>query len=107
MKLNETRNLQRELLIQLRSDLIGSKHTLPFTIYSDTTIEDLLKAQPKTIEELVQVKGFPADGKRVRGFGESIIQIFKNPEVINRVLVTVTDDSEIAIKTELKNMDMF
>ena len=49
---------QRELLVALRAKLIGTKHTLPFTIYSDETIEDLLKAQPATLEELTKVKGF-------------------------------------------------
>ncbi len=107
MGYNETRSLQRELLIQLRASLVGKQHTLPFTIYNDVTIEDLLNVQPKTIEELTNIKGFPVNGKRVKGFGESIIQIFKNPEAINQILVRVTNDSELVIEPELKNMSMF
>lgn len=107
MEHNETRCLQRELLTQLRASLVGKQHTLPFTIYNDATIEDLLNAQPKTIADLTNVKGFPANGKRVKGFGESIIQIFKNPEAISQILVTVTDDSELVVESELKNLNVF
>lgn len=68
---------ERKQLEELRSNLVGALHTQPFTIYSDETIEDLLKARPTTIEELTKVKGFPADGKRVKCFGKAIIAIFK------------------------------
>ncbi len=68
---------QRQLLEELRSQLVGDLHTQPFTIYTDETIEDLLKAQPTSLEELSKVKGFPRDGKRIKQFGASIVAIFK------------------------------
>lgn len=69
---------QREQLLQLRSELVGILHTHPGSVYTDRTIEDLLEAQPKSIEELTKVKGFPAGGKRVRAFGTLVVEIF-NP----------------------------
>lgn len=76
---------QRRLLMGLRSSLVGKEHTLPFTIYNDETIELLLQAQPQSLEELSQVKGFPKDGKRVKGFGESIVKIFTDTNNIAEV----------------------
>lgn len=67
---------QRQALINLRAQLVGTMHVQPFTIYQDTTIEALLAAKPKTLEELAKVKGFPAKGKRMQGFGEAVVAIF-------------------------------
>lgn len=92
---------QRELLVALRAKLIGTKHTLPFTIYSDETIEDLLKAQPATLEELTKVKGFPANGKRVAGFGECIVKIFTSTDEVSNITVETSGDG-VNVKTELK-----
>lgn len=97
---------QRELLVALRAKLIGAKHTLPFTIYSDETIEDLLKAQPVTLEELTKVKGFPANGKRVAGFGECIIKIFTSTDEVSNITVETSGDS-VNVKTELKKLSLF
>lgn len=97
---------QRELLVALRAKLIGIKHTLPFTIYSDETIEDLLKAQPVTLEELTKVKGFPANGKRVAGFGECIIKIFTSTDEVSNITVETSGDS-VNVKTELKKLSLF
>lgn len=99
---------QRELLISLRSALVGSGHTLPFTIYTDETIEDLLTAQPKTIEQLSAVKGFPKDGKRVKGFGEHIIRIFTEPERIASVTISTNPGANgLEVKTNLRSLDVF
>ena len=97
---------QRQLLIDLRSQLIGSKHTLPFTIYSDDTIEDLLEAQPMTLEQLAKVKGFPANGKRLNGFGESVVAIFTNTDSIAEINVS-TDAGALKITTKLENLSVF
>lgn len=97
---------QRQLLIDLRSKLIGSKHTLPFTIYSDETIKDLLKAQPKTLEQLSQVKGFPKDGKRLKGFGESVVQIFTNTESIKEIDIS-TGNNGLCVSIKLENLNVF
>lgn len=71
-----TTSEQRQALVNLRAQLVGSMHVQPFTIYQDATIEALLKAKPKTLEALSKVKGFPAKGKRVQGFGEAVVAIF-------------------------------
>lgn len=100
------RSLQKTLLLNLRSKLVGSNHTLPFTVYTDQNIEDLLDAQPTTMEELYAVKGFPKEGKRVKSYGESILQIFKEPEKIKSISVDVSTDG-VQVKTEIKNMKLF
>lgn len=84
---------ERELLIELRSVLIGKLNTLPFTVYDDATLERLLLARPKTIEDLTKVKGFPAKGKRVKGFGELIIKIFNDTDSIEKIEVEGTGEN--------------
>lgn len=74
-----SKNEQREQLIELRHQLIGVLHTQPHTIYNNETIEKLLEVQPKSLDELATVKGFPRDGKRIKCFGKAVIAIF-NPE---------------------------
>ena len=100
------REKQRELLIKLRSALIGEKNTLPYCIYSDATIEHLLDAQPKTIEELVKVKGFPEGGKRVTGFGEAIISIFNGKDV-EKFELGKDNKGEVCINTKIKPIKVF
>ena len=38
----DTIEQQRALLLSLRSKLVGQRHTLPYTIYKDEEIENLL-----------------------------------------------------------------
>lgn len=95
---------QRRLLINLRSELVGKKHTLPYTIYTDKTIEELLKAKPKTLEELSKVKGFPKEGKRIKGFGEAIIAIFTK-KVKN--FTFKVENGEPVVETTLEKMKLF
>lgn len=95
---------QRQLLIKLRSELVGKKHTLPYTIYTDNTIEELLKAQPKTLEQLSKVKGFPKEGKRLKGFGEAIVSIFtKNVKSFSFKV----ENGNPVVETTLKQMKLF
>lgn len=100
------RRKQKELLLQLRSQLVGEMHVQPFTIYNDDTIELLLDAQPKTIGELSKVKGFPAEGKRVRGFGEAVIAIFKDANKIEKIAIT-GGSKDISVGVSLKPMEIF
>lgn len=94
----------RDLLLNLRSKLVGAMHVQPFTIYTDNTVEDLIKAKPKTIEDLEKVKGFPPKGKRVSGFGESVIAIFNG----NVKDTTVTSENgKISVGVELKKIEAF
>jgi len=96
---------QRELLKQLRSEMTGSKHTLPFTVFRDEEIEALLKTQPKTIEALTKVKGFPKDGKRVKGYGQAIVDIF-NGKSIDRFSIGGTGEN-VKVTTLLKKSAVF
>lgn len=74
---------QRELLLKLRSVLVGEMHVQPYIIYPDETIDLLLEAQPKTLDDLSKVKGFPETGKRFKGFGEQVIAIFNDANAID------------------------
>lgn len=95
---------EKELLINLRSKLVGEKHTLPYTIYTDDTIEELLKVRPKSIEELSKVKGFPAKGKRVKGFGEAVVAIFTSEIKDFKLEIK---DGKPEVTTVLKKMKVF
>ena len=97
---------QRELLQQLRSSLVGAKHTLPFTIYNNNTIEALLKAQPESIAELEAVKGFPKNGKRVKGFGEAIVRIFTETDKLDGFDLYVNKEG-LEVKTKVKKSNVF
>ena len=100
-----TRNEERKALIELRETLIGKLHTLPYTIYNDDTIEDLLDARPQTIEALTKVKGFPEKGKRVKGFGEAVVAIFTDGDNIKKFEVKENNGS-LELVT-LKKMSCF
>jgi len=98
---------QRQLLLELRSELTGKMHTLPFTIYNDEAIEELLRAQPKSVGELAGIKGFPKNGKRVKGFGEAVATIFRDTDRIDRVEVSGTDVSDFKVNVATKEMRCF
>lgn len=100
------REKQRQLLIELRSALISEKNTLPYCIFRDETIDDLIKAQPKTMDELVKVKGFPKDGKRVKGFGEAILEIFNNANKIDHFELKGSAGN-FEVGTEMKRINAF
>lgn len=96
----EIRAKQVDLLVQLRRKLTGKMHVQPFTIYNNEVIKDLVKAQPHTLEELSKVKGFPKEGKRIRGFGASVLDIFNRIDEIKEVVVE-GDGDELSVKTEI------
>lgn len=79
---------QKKMLLELRSKLVGKLHVHPFTVYRDDTIELLLEQQPKSIDELTKIKGFPKDGKRVKGFGLAIVAIFNNTKEEGKEVIT-------------------
>lgn len=76
------RERQRELLIKLRGVLVGELHVQPYIVYPDETIELLLDMQPKTLDDLANIKGFPEKGKRFKGFGKQVIAIFNETDTI-------------------------
>lgn len=97
---------QRKMLLDLRSQLVGKLHTQPFTVYQDSVIEELLKAQPKTLKDLSKVKGFPEGGKRLEGFGEAVIAIFNATDKVDKFEV-ITKGGAPALVTKLKSLDAF
>lgn len=88
---------QRQLLLDLRSQMVSALHTYPYTIYKDSDIENLLKAQPKSIAELGAVKGFPKQGKRVKGFGESIVKIFTDTDNCETTKIKTNTNGDVEI----------
>ncbi len=101
------REKQRKLLIDLRSSLIAEQKTLPYCIYPDATIEALLDAQPKTMGELVKVKGFPEDGKRVKGFGEAILAVFNDTDRVEGFNLKKGNGEEFEVGTTLRRLTAF
>lgn len=77
------RTKQKELLLKLRSMLVGKMHVQPYIVYDDETIERLLDLQPKTLNDLKQIKGFPEKGKRFKGFGVQVVAIFNDTNSIS------------------------
>lgn len=98
---------QRELLVSLRRQLSGKNHTLPFTVYTDKDIDALIEAQPKTIEALKTVKGFPPNGTRVKGYGEAIVAIFNDASRIAEITVSEGDTGEIVVGTTFRPITAF
>lgn len=98
---------ERELLIDLRSKLVGAMHVQPFTIYTDETILELLKHRPKTIAELEKVKGFPKGGKRVKGFGEAVVAIFSGKKIERFEITGSAKSNDVAVNTKLQKMEVF
>lgn len=101
-----TLEAQRALLHQFRNRLSVLKKTRPYQIFDNDSIENVLKAQPKTLGELGKVKGFPKEGKRIKGYGEAVISIIKNPTIINEVVLEESN-GEIETKIILKKSNMF
>lgn len=96
-----TKEQQKQALTQLRSQLVGSMHVQPFTIYNDATINELVKAQPKTLSELARVKGFPVTGKRIKGFGDAIIAIFnEQASGVKTKIIMKNGDAEVQYTME-------
>lgn len=98
---------ERELLKKLRGHLAYKKGVEPFRVFRDIELELLLQKRPRTIKELTQIKGFPADGKRVLGYGEAIISIFNKPSQIKDFNVNLDKDGEPTAKIVLKEMSVF
>lgn len=97
---------QRKLLLQLRSSLVGKMHVQPFTIYDDATVERLLQAQPHSLEELASVKGFPKDGKRIKGFGLAVVCIFSSPNKVDSFELS-GDEEDVSVRVKAKRMQAF
>lgn len=74
------RNKQKILLKELRKRIAQNSGQSTYLVFNDKELEMLLDAQPKTIEELTSLKGFPKGGKRVTAYGSTLLNIFKSTE---------------------------
>ena len=72
-------NLEEELK-RLRNRLALKNGIAQYSVFKDEQLEELLKRKPKTIDELVSIKGFPKNGARVAKWGQDIIRVFQYRE---------------------------
>lgn len=96
-----------ELLRKLRGHLAYKKQVEPYKIFRDIELQLLLKEEPKTMEHLTKLKGFPADGKRATCWGQSIIDIFNTPERIENFEIELDNAGFPISRTVLKKMEIF
>lgn len=66
----------KDKLLKLRSDVAKENHGATYLVFNDKELEELLLKQPKSIEELSKIKGFPKNGKRVQCYGSRLVSIF-------------------------------
>lgn len=102
-----TKNKQRELLNAFRSQMSREKRIKVFKVFTSKNIEDIIEAQPQSIEALAKVKGFPADGMRIKGYGEAIVNIITNTDNVKEICVNTGANGEIAVQTSLKELSIF
>ncbi len=60
----------------LRKNLSNKENIRPYMVFSDTTIMDIIKISPKTIDELLNVKGLGE--KKILKYGEAIINLINS-----------------------------
>lgn len=102
-----TKNKQKELLNAFRSQMSREKKIKVFKVFTSKNIDDIIEAQPQTIEELAKIKGFPLDGMRINGYGEAIINIIKNTDSVKEISINTGANGEIAVQTSLEQLSIF
>ncbi|MGX9800131.1 DNA helicase RecQ [Pediococcus acidilactici] len=65
-----------EELRQLRRDLAEEQHVPPFVIFSDKTIRDMCAVLPKTLDEMLDVKGIGEN--KLAKYGEQFLKVLQN-----------------------------
>jgi ribonuclease D len=100
-------NKQEELLRKLRGHLAYKKGVEPYVIFKDSELYEVLYVKPKTLEDLAKIKGFPAKGKRVAGWGQAIVDIFTTPDAIEDFDVKLDSSGEPVATTVMKKMNLF
>lgn len=96
---------EKEALLTLRGKLAFEAKDGHSWSFSDAELESLLNAQPKTLDELGVIKGFPRKGKRVEAYGKNIIDIF-NGVSIDGFSVSKKGDT-LDVKTIMKKSTAF
>lgn len=98
---------QRKALTLLRNRLCGEKHVLPYIIYTEQCIDELIKAQPKDLAELGKVKGFPKDGARIKNYGRAILYALWDSSTVKDFKIKPDKDGYLQVETEMKEMTIF
>lgn len=98
---------EKELLKKLRGHMAYKKGVEPFRVFRDIELDLLLQARPKSIAELTKIKGFPANGKRVLGYGDAIVKIFIKTDEIKDFDISLDKDGDPIAKTVLRQMTAF
>jgi len=96
-----------ELLRKLRGHLAYKKQVKPYVIFKDAELVDILKVEPRTLDELATIKGFPRQGARVTKWGQSIVDIFNKTDEVEDFEITVDKDGDLVVNTVVKMMEMF
>ncbi|MEE6658180.1 DNA helicase RecQ [Pediococcus acidilactici] len=65
-----------EELRQLRRDLAEEQHVPPFVIFSDKTLRDMCAVLPKTLDEMLDVKGIGEN--KLAKYGEQFLKVLQN-----------------------------
>lgn len=99
---------QLNSLLMLRNSLCGQKHVLPYMIFTEECAKSIVEAQPRTIEELGRVKGFPVNGKRIKNYGEAVLDALWKADRIECFDVSVNGEkNDITISPVIRNMQCF
>lgn len=94
-------------LRKLRNHLAFKGGIATYLIFGNEELRSLLIYRPATSGQLALLKGFPAEGVRVRKWGAAIIAVFGDTEVEDFVLVESKDGSEPSVEPRLKKMTVF
>lgn len=96
---------EKEALLALRSELSYKTKNNHSYSFSNEELNRLLSERPTTLEDLGKIKGFPKNGKRIKAFGQQIVDIF-NGVCISKFNVRVCGD-EVKAETILKKSNAF
>lgn len=101
--------MQKEefLLRKLRGHMAYKKNVEPYRIFRDSELVLLLQERPTTIEQLITIKGFPAEGARVAICGQAIIDIFSKTKEVDDFEVNVDNKGSLTVTTLLKPLAVF
>lgn len=99
-----TKSEQLNSLILLRNTLCGDKRILPYMVYTVGCAKEIVKSQPKTLQELGKVKGFPANGARIKNYGKVILEVLWSDKIITDFDIKETKDG---IEINISKMNLF
>ena len=97
---------------QIVSDLKSLRSSIAFEMksnhswsFSDKELFRLVEAKPKSLEDLGKIKGFPREGKRVKSYGQNIIDIFNGKDI--EKFNSTFDGTNLHVETVMKPLCNF